>query len=102
MLVSKYTVLYVPRIATFSNLDPGQAIWFGDDGNIHPKCYLEPTNDLSFFLTNIITRVHELKSDLFSRAPYELEFQNDETVTKTFYGVGTDQCIWTGNEMYFM
>lgn len=102
VLVSKYTVLYVPRIATFSNLDPGQAIWFSDDGNIRPKCYLEPTNDLSFFLTNIITRVHELKSDLFSRAPYELEFHNDETVTKTFYGVGTDQCIWTGNEMYFM
>lgn len=99
-LVSRFTVMYVPRIATFSNLDPGQAIWYDDNGCIRPYIYEEATNDVSYFLFDHLQKLLSVKSDLFSRAPHEVIFENDETSIRAFYGITTDQKLWTGNEQY--
>ena len=100
VLTSKYTVVYVPRVATITNLDPGQAAWYDDKDNLLPHYYTRATNDVSYFLMMAAERLMKMSSELFARAPHVIEFDNDEQSTHLMYGIGTDMGLWTGNTMY--
>lgn len=98
-LLARYTVVYHPRVVTFTNMDPGQAMRYGDLG-VCPRYYSTAMNDVSYFLLNTLGTFAAMKNKLFNCSAFSARFENDELMTNVFYGIGTDQGLWTGNEKY--
>lgn len=96
-LVSRHTVMFHPKVVTFSSLDPGQAIFYDDAGRVNPRYYKKAVNDLSYFLFETMHVFMQMDNKFFQSATHSLLFENDEITTKVFFGIGTDQGIWTGN-----
>lgn len=94
-LLNRFTVMLLPRVTSFTTLDPGEAMAYSGN-DVLPKCFLEPVNDMSFFLFRALTYIAKGSSISAKQAPCFLRTINSEAITDLMYGATTDDGLWTG------
>ena len=102
-LAKEYTLIFVPRVATWCNYSKSDVCRYDDTGNCQPACFsrLQPRNDVEYFVNTLLESWANARDTMLKWAPKNIYLEIDEETYKLQYGRTTDDSTWIGTAIYW-
>lgn len=102
-LTKEYTMIFVPRVATWCNYSKADVCKYDTTGNCQPACFskLQPRNDVEFFTNKMLEMWTVSRDTMLKWAPRNIHMEIDEETYVLQYGRTTDDCTWVGTAIYW-
>lgn len=102
-LANEYTLIFVPRIATWCNYSKADVCSYDQKGNCQPSCFsrLQPRNDVEYFTNKLLESWSIARDTILKWSPKNLYMEIDEETFCLQYGRTTDESTWVGTCKYW-